>query len=85
MAFGFEFPHTSNFDSDLRQIIEMYNSVKNLPSEWNEFKLEMTSTIENFLTNYLDTNIEELLNRFILDTIYESESETIRFYKKDEV
>lgn len=33
-----DFPHTRNQDSDLRQIVEMYESLKKLPQEWADFK-----------------------------------------------
>lgn len=57
MAFMYEFPHTSNFDSDLREIIELYFTVKNLPKTWENYKQMMDSEfaeLKNFVNNYFD-------------------------------
>ena len=35
---SYDFPHTRNQDSDLRQILEMYETLRNLPNEWENFK-----------------------------------------------
>ena len=57
MAFMHEFPHTHNFDSDLREILEMYLTLKDLPKTWETYK-EMVDTdyaeLKTFINGYFD-------------------------------
>lgn len=57
MGYMHEFPHTSNFDSDLSQILELYMTVKNLPKEWESYKTALTTNfndLKSFVNNYFD-------------------------------
>ena len=64
-----EFPHSRMFDSDLREILEMYNTVKGLPSEWNTFRETMSadwSELKNFVNTFFrDLNVQNEINNKI--------------------
>lgn len=84
MGYMNEFPHSTMFDSDLRQILEMYVSVKNLPAEWAEFKKETIARIDEEVQKYLDINLEALLDEFVYDVSYNAETETIYYIRRKE-
>ena len=64
-----EFPHSRMFDSDLREILEMYNTVKGLPSDWNTFRETMTadwSELKNFVNTFFrELNVQNEINNKI--------------------
>lgn len=66
MGYMNEFPHSTMFDSDLREILEMFATVKNLPTEMENFKTEMLEkygTLENFVTAYFENlDVQEEVN-----------------------
>ena len=49
---NYDFPHSRNQDSDLSQIVEMYQNLKNLPNDINEFKEEAKNTWFDFLSKF---------------------------------
>ena len=52
-----EFPHSQNFDSDLREIIEMYFTLKDLPDKWDAFENLVNGEVQdlkNFVNNYFN-------------------------------
>lgn len=58
----FDFPHTRNQDSDLRQIIEMYYELRGLPKSFSELK--------NFVENYFSAlDVSEEINKKIEDML----------------
>ena len=60
MGYFHEFPHTRNFDSDLRELLEMFESVKDLPKSWNELR--------KFVTNYFDNlDVQAEVNNKIVE------------------
>ena len=62
MGYMYEFPHTSNFDSDLRQIIEMFFAVKELPKTIEELEKNYTD-LKLFVENYFnDLNVDEIIS-----------------------
>ena len=80
-----EFPHSTMFDSDLREILEMYVAVKNLPEEWREFKAEILKKLNKQVEEYLDVNLEVLVAQFVYDVSYDNETETIYYIRRKEV
>lgn len=68
MAFTqFEFPHTSMYDSDLRELIEMYNKlISSYDTLVNGFE-ELTHSVEN-LYSYVDSEIAKGLAQTIAET-----------------
>ena len=57
MAYMHEFPHSRQFDSDLREILEMYFKVSPLPEKWQAFEKLISGEIEDlkrFVNNYFD-------------------------------
>ena len=64
-----EFPHSRMFDSDLREILEMYNTVKGLPSDWEAFRNTMTadwSELKNFVNTFFrELNVQNEINNKI--------------------
>ena len=83
MAYMHEFPHSRTFDSDLREILEMYNAVKKLPDEWKNFKTAVLEEIEKQVAEFLDDNFEDILNRYLYDVTYDSKEETIYYARKE--
>lgn len=69
MAFMHEFPHTNNFDSDLREILEMYLTVKDLPKTWETYKQMMDTEfaeLKAFVNDYFDNlNVQNEINNKI--------------------
>ena len=50
-----EFPHSRMFDSDLREILEMFQSIKSLPDEWENFKENIKKQLSSLIaSNYID-------------------------------
>lgn len=66
MGFMHEFPHSRTFDSDLREIIEMYFTVKELPDKWVAFEKLVSGEVEdlkNFVNKYFDNlNVQNEIN-----------------------
>ena len=79
-----EFPRSRMFDSDLREILEMYAAVKNLPNEWAAFKKETIEKLKIEVKNYLDLNLEELIDEFVYDVSYDGATETIYYIRRKE-
>lgn len=69
MGYMNEFPHSRMFDSDLREILEMYNTVKGLPNDWETFRNTMTadwSEMKNFVNTYfIELNVQNEINNKI--------------------
>lgn len=62
MGYMYEFPHTANFDSDLRQIIELFMSVKELPAKYDTLQ-ENFDELKLFVTNYFkDLDVQDEIN-----------------------
>lgn len=99
MGFMHEFPHSRTFDSDLREILELFSCVKDLPSELEKFKVEMLEkygSLENFIKEYFNNldlqdevnkKIDELVLDGTLDKIITMHSmhgyETVAVMKKE--
>lgn len=81
MGYLNEFPHVKTWDSDLRQILEMYETVKGLPKSWEEFSSQMSSDwaeLKEFVTtffaeldvqNEINAKIDVLVANGTMDTI----------------
>lgn len=73
MGYMNEFPHSRMFDSDLREILELFKNVQAIPGEMVEFKREILSkygTLENFVKTYLENlDVQEEINNK-LETMY---------------
>lgn len=86
MAYGsqYEFPHSQVWDSDLRQILAMYFTVKALPTEWNNYETNMNTMwkdykdlmngnfedLQNFVNNYFDNlDVQEEINNKIAELV----------------
>lgn len=57
MGYANEFPHGRMWDSDLREILEMFNAVLDVPADVKNFKEEIIKkygTLEKFVTEYFD-------------------------------
>lgn len=57
MAYMHEFPGSKQFDSDLREIVEMYLKLKDLPDKWDAFEELISGEVEelkNFVNNYFN-------------------------------
>lgn len=64
MAYAYEFPHSTQFDSDLREILELYCKVKQLPEQYAELKLY----VENyFKTLNISKELESVLDSMLKD------------------
>ena len=61
---NYDFPHSRNQDSDLREIIEMYFKVRDVPTAFEEFKKNINTTINHEVIEYLDSNINSLVAKF---------------------
>lgn len=61
---NYDFPHSRNQDSDLREIIEMYFKVRDVPAAFEEFKKNINTTINHEVIEYLDSNINSLVAKF---------------------
>ena len=61
-----EFPHTEMFDSDLREIVEKYLTVKDLPDKWLAFEKLVSGEVEDlkkFVNNYFNNlNVQNEIN-----------------------
>ena len=66
MSFMYEFPHSKTFDSDLREILEMYFTVKSLPEKWVAFERLVSGEVtdlKNFVNNYFNNlNVQTEIN-----------------------
>lgn len=63
MGYMNEFPHSRMFDSDLREILDMYNSLKDLPDKFSDLKDYVTNYFKNLnIEDELDKKIEEAAN-----------------------
>ena len=84
MGYMNEFPHSRAWDSDLRQILEIYESVKKLPKEFEDFKNSMIKHLEKTVYEYLGLHIEDILNKYLYDVTYNEATETISYIKREE-
>lgn len=75
MGFMYEFPHARTFDSDLREIIELFCTVKELPKTWETYKQIMDDNfteLKVFVTEYFDNlDVQDEINNKI-DNLIES-------------
>lgn len=62
MGFMHEFPHSRMFDSDLREIIEMYFTVKELPDKWVAFEKLVSGEVED-LKNFVE-DLKNFVNKY---------------------
>lgn len=83
MGYMNEFPHTRNWDSDLREILELVEAVKNLPKQWAEFKDMTLKEIDKEVQKYLGMNLESLLAKYVYEISYNEETETIVYIRKE--
>lgn len=69
MSYINEFPHGRMWDSDLRQILEMYNTVKGLPDSWETFSNQMHNdwnNLKQFVNTYFtNLDVQNEINRKI--------------------
>lgn len=66
---SYDFPHTRNQDSDLRQIVEMYRKVADVPQlleELEEFIKTTDATIEKTTKEWLESNLPNIIHPYIL-------------------
>lgn len=88
MGFMYEFPHTNNFDSDLRQIIELFCKVKEIPVKFEELQKnfdELKLFVENYfdnldLSNEVNAKIDAMIQDGSLATLLSKY--TVRAYNK---
>lgn len=70
MAYGYEFPHSSQFDSDLREILEMYCKVKQLPEQYAELKTYVDNYFKNLnISTELESVLDTMLNEGKLEEL----------------
>lgn len=81
MGYMNEFPHTRTFDSDLREILEMFVQCEKLPEQWNSFEIlingevtELKNFVNNYFTNLdiqdeVNNKIDELVASGIIDAL----------------
>ena len=74
MAFGFEFPHTHNYDSDLREVLHYmkqleaeYNNIENLYEEMRNTLDDMSKQYQEILNYYYKTS---MIGREMLNLVY---------------
>lgn len=75
MGYMNEFPHTTMFDSDLRQILELIAKVMDLPNEFNELK--------KYVETYFGDNFSKVMNEWLENNkteIYSATSSTLHVY-----
>lgn len=61
MGFMHEFPHSRQFDSDLREIIELYKSLIGIPDEINKLQQNVTEFFNNLdINDAIDNKIESM-------------------------
>ena len=81
MGYLNEFPHVKTWDSDLRQILEMFEDVKGLPKSWEEFSSTMSadwSELKEFVTSYFDDlDVQNEINNKIDALVNDGTIETI--------
>ena len=63
MGYMNEFPHSRMFDSDLREILEMFEAVYGLPKTWDAFKKEMEENWNNIKTFVEKLDISDEVNK----------------------
>lgn len=85
MGYMNEFPHTRTFDSDLREIIDLYLTLKNLPKDFETLQKNFDD-LKTFVTNYfnnldvqteIDKKLDEMLNDGSLEAIFNSKFTSI--------
>lgn len=65
-----EFPHSRMFDSDLREILEFFNNLKEIPTEFAELKLFVENYFKNLdIQNEVNTKLEEMYENGELEKI----------------
>lgn len=63
MGYMNEFPHTRTFDSDLREIIDLYLTLKNLPKDFETLQKNFDD-LKLFVTNYFnDLDVQNEINQ----------------------
>ena len=84
MGYMNEFPHTRMFDSDLREILELYLNIKELPNTWESYKLLMDNNfkeLKDFVTDYFNNlDVQEEINNKIDDLV--ANGELIELFNK---
>ena len=86
MGFMYEFPHTRTFDSDLREIIELFCTVKEMPMKFEELQKnfdELKLFVENYfdnldVSNEINAKIDEMMADGSLATLFSKY--TVRAY-----
>lgn len=86
MGYMYEFPHTRAFDSDLREIIELFCTVKEMPMKFEELQKnfdELKLFVENYfdnldVSNEINAKIDEMMADGSLATLFSKY--TIRAY-----
>lgn len=73
MSFYSEYPHTRNYDDDLRELIQLYN---NLINEYKKL-IDIYNDINNNIENILKENIES--GKIYLDIDYENETLVFKY------
>lgn len=63
MAYAYEFPHSQQFDSDLREILEAYFKLKELPKNLDD----LTKYLSEHINDYISNNIDTILTNFALE------------------
>lgn len=71
MGYMNEFPHSRTWDSDLREILEMFNGVKDIPKAFNELESFTKNYFKNLnVTSEINSKLEEMLARGDLDNVF---------------
>lgn len=97
MAFMYEFPHSNNFDSDLREIVQLYLTVKDLPKTWETYKQMMDSDyaelkafvngyfdnldVRNEINNKIDSMVEDGTMKSIIEPIFNEYNQELNLLK----
>lgn len=58
-----EFPHSRMFDSDLREIVDAYCKLKDLPKNLDE----LTNYLSNHINDYISNNVDDILSNFAVE------------------
>lgn len=77
----YEFPHSNNFDSDLREIVELYLTVKDLPKTWETYKQILDTDyaeLKAFVNGYFDNlDVQNEINNKIDSMVNDGTMENI--------
>lgn len=66
MSYLHDYPHTSAYDGDLRQILDLYFQIRGIPKQWEEYQKLMNTKfqdLKDFVENYFDNlDVQQEIN-----------------------